>query len=179
MDRAKALLEGGRVQRFHALPHTQPYTVAEHSWSMAMLLLALHPHPVPQRLLWACLTHDVAERWVGDTPAPAKWYVAPDLCHALEKAEHHINTTLGIDWGLNEVDRRWLKALDVAELMVYATDEIHRGNRFMAPTVAKCREVLNEEWVPEQVQKWCSNYTPLRTPDSFDIEHEGADRAGA
>ena len=172
MDRAQALLEGGLTQRLHATPHLQPYTVAEHSWGMAMLLLALHPGPRTQ-LLWACLTHDVAERWTGDVPATAKWHM-PGIGEALDKAERHINEHLQFEHAqqLPAEDHAWLKALDLAELWVYCRRETAMGNRLVEPISAKCYAILGEGWVPAPVARWVAQrYTqPLRTDDTFGLE---------
>ena len=115
VDRAKALMEGGQVERFHCFPHHRPYSVAAHSWNMAALLSALYPG-ASKRLLQAVLFHDVAERWTGDSPYPLKHHLCPPAGKLLEKIEHRIlEEGLGIQMDLSPNERDWLKALDMLE----------------------------------------------------------------
>ena len=173
MDRTQALLEGGLTQRMHATPHLQPYTVAAHSWGMAMLLRGLYPGQPSHNLLWAVLTHDVAERWTGDVPAPCKWDINPTLAADLHTTEQHINCALGISIELTDEEQRWLSALDLAELLCYCRREVAMGNGLVTPIVTKCLTILLQApWVPPQVQEWLVTYgdRPVRTDDSFEME---------
>src|SRR3990167_4251093 len=63
--------QAGRVERLHTVPHHVPHSVASHSWSVAVLILLLHPKP-SVRLLKAALLHDAAEAEIGDLPSPSK-----------------------------------------------------------------------------------------------------------
>ena len=171
MDRTQALLEGGMVERLHCTPHHRPYTVAQHSWGMAMMLLALYPGTPPQGLLLACLTHDIAERWTGDIPATVKWDIAPDLCLPLAKAEHHINKVLNIEYDLPPEQQCWLRALDIAELWHYCLHEQMMGNVLVGVIADRCLQVLKENTVtPPEVLRWATDHStvhPVRTDDTF------------
>lgn len=166
MNRAKALLEGGRTERFHATPHHLPYSVAQHSWGMAALLEAFWPD-APARLLKACLFHDVAERWTGDMPAPGKWWLCPEANAHLKAAEAQITRQLQVDYerGLDGELTNWLKALDLLELLLFCMDELHMGNMNVKQTVRTCREHLLEKWVPQEIQAFVTNLNWERCDD--------------
>jgi len=162
--RAQALREGGHTERLHTVPHHQEASVAKHSWNMATLLLVLHPRHSHQLLL-AVLLHDVAERWIGDTPAPAKYSIHPALAPVLHEAESRVEGVLGITPDLMPEEKLWLKALDMLELVLFAEDELALGNRHMEQTLKNARSVLNGDWVPALVREFARLYTWSRTND--------------
>ena len=165
-DVARALREGGMTQRLHTIPTHRHYDVAQHSWTMAALLFALHPDP-SRELIYSCLFHDVAERWVGDTPAPAKWWIAPDLGTALKKAEEKIGDILGINFALDDRDRAWLRGLDILELYLYCMDEVALGNRHIEECMVVCAKLLHEDRVPAEIKGWLKGKTWGRTTDAL------------
>ena len=169
IDKANALLEGGQTLRLHTLPHLQHYDVAQHSWNMAALLHVLWPD-CRKELLLAILFHDCAERWVGDTPAPAKWWIAPTLGTILAQAEARILTTLGAAFPLNEYETAWLKALDVAELYLFCCSEVAMGNTLVMDCRAVCHNILTEDWVPTPVRGWIEKRPLIRTTDTLGKE---------
>ncbi len=63
--------QAGLVRRYHTWAVTRDQTVAEHSWQVARVLLAIWPD-VPRHLIIHCLTHDLGERAGGDLPYPVK-----------------------------------------------------------------------------------------------------------
>jgi 5'-deoxynucleotidase YfbR-like HD superfamily hydrolase len=96
-------LYAGRVQRCHTIPHHGSYNVAQHSWGVAMLVLAVFPDRA-FRLLPAALAHDVPEAWVGDIPSPTI-------------------RSLGIREALDAVEGRLLQALDLRHHFAHLSDE--------------------------------------------------------
>lgn len=64
-------LRGGGVLRYHAEGELIRQSVAEHSWRAAVICAHLWPN-ASAKLLMAIMHHDVAEIYVGDTPAPVK-----------------------------------------------------------------------------------------------------------
>lgn len=149
----KAILEGGQVQRFHTKRTHRPYTVAEHSWRMAMLLRHLLPG-APPRLIWAVLSHDIAERWVGDVPATVKWY-SPDLKLAMAQVEEHVEKRLGIAYDLPMDEAAWLHAIDLLDLYLFCVEERMLGNSTLEQVERTCATRLTtREWVPEPVRKF-------------------------
>ena len=163
MDSIKALWESGDVERFHTVPHLRPYTVAQHCWRMLMLLYKLHPCPHRQ-LVGAILFHDSAERWTGDIPAPAKWWIVDA---DFDVVEERILTGLGVHFDLEDHDQHWLKALDLLELYLYCLDELSLGNSNLQQVSHVCLRILNELWVPEEIKMWLETKTWQRTDDAF------------
>lgn len=142
--RVRLLREGGHVQRCHNLPHHGEYSVAAHSWHVAILLMVLHPNP-SKELLLAALTHDVAERWTGDVPAPAKW-ASPKLKDHLDALEGGIEIALGIASQLTTEEQRWLKACDLLELELWCMDQIALGNKVALKVQQNITLWYNQNW---------------------------------
>ena len=147
------LREAGNVSRLHTVPLIQKYTVAGHSWGMAMMCLALHPLPRPD-LIKACLLHDVAERLIGDVPAPTKWRFE-QLTKELDKAEQEAMTELGINFNLLPDEEIWLRALDLLDLLLFCVEEERMGNRNATGVKNVCWSKLyrNKE-TPQEVICW-------------------------
>lgn len=122
----KATREGGETQRAHGTFHHTPYSVASHSYGAVSLLLLLHPNPSLD-LVKALQWHDVAERWLGDIPSPAK-RDNPGLREVYESVETEYLNALGFNPKLTREDREWVRALDVLELWLWAREEVSRGN---------------------------------------------------
>jgi 5'-deoxynucleotidase YfbR-like HD superfamily hydrolase len=162
---AQALREGGSTQRLHTVPHHQDASNSRHSWNIAALLYVLWPD-ARRELVHACLFHDVAERWVGDTPAPAKYSLHPPLGRELHVAESKVEHSLGImQEVLTPEEKSWLKGLDVLELVLYCHDEIALGNRHIEVTLNNARRVLDDAWVPEIIRNFAATYSWERTSD--------------
>jgi len=161
MNRILAIREGGAVQRFHASPHLCHYDVAQHSWGMAAMLFVLNPD-ASRELIYACLFHDVAERWVGDMPAPMKWSnkIVQEEMH---RTEERIERQLGINIQLTEIEQKWLKALDLLDLYIFCMHERAMGNTLLNKTEELCLKMLTEEpWIPSAVTEWVQNTLDFR-----------------
>lgn len=128
LDRLIAIRTGGAVERCHGIWHQGSYSVAAHSWGVAMLMLLLWPQDF-RRLAIYCLVHDVPEAWVGDIPAPTKKYL-PEVKRACDDIERQIFDRLDLpnDADLSVLDRAKLRACDHLELYVWATEQINGGN---------------------------------------------------
>ena len=161
-DQAKRLLEGGQTQRLHTVPHVRHYDVAQHSWGMAALLHALHPDP-RKELFLAILFHDIAERWTGDMPAPAKWHNG--LGGVLREMEREIDEALGVRFDLTEEEKVWLKALDFLELYLFVDGEYNMGNKHITRCRKVCKEILAGKDIPDEVVGFMEMYTWGRTSD--------------
>lgn len=121
---------GGKVQRCHGIPHNGSYSVAEHSWGVAMLLWYIFPEHFT-RLVPYALSHDVPEAWVGDVPAPTMRYV-PGLREALSGLEGMLNHRIGLpaENELSGEEHAVLKACDRLELYLWAMEQTLMGNQF-------------------------------------------------
>jgi 5'-deoxynucleotidase YfbR-like HD superfamily hydrolase len=124
MKNFKMLYDAGRIQRYHTSDVT-PQSVAAHSWGVAMIVCRCYPkdRPIPQNLIMAAMTHDMAEAETGDIPAPAKWDY-PQLGKVLDQIEQSFNETHGIDYKLTPQEARILEWADTFELVLWCS--VHR-----------------------------------------------------
>lgn len=121
----------GVVKRWHTEP-IDAQSIAEHSWGVAVILMELAPPEiVTLKLVKAALHHDCAERYTGDLPATVKW-AEPRLKREMDRLESKWETELGISVSLSGVERRWLKAADWLELVLYCDLQVKKGNTFAA-----------------------------------------------
>lgn len=167
---------GGAVERSHTFPHHGSYSVAAHSWGVAMLMRELWPADFP-RLAAACLCHDVAEAWIGDIPAPAKRLV-PGLSEKLTALEASIERDLGLPilCELSPEDARKVKACDCLEFYLWSREQINLGNVRAHEGLREVSAYLEETWVPWEAY---ALYRELETrsicPDIADFGRRIAD----
>ena len=133
VEKIKAAREGADVQRFHTSRTIRTNTVGLHSFNMLSMLRILYPDDPPIELVWAILEHDIPERWIGDTPAPAKWW-------GILNKEAELNTEVMLTeeifgefhgWTKNTELIRWLRGLDILECICEIKDELLMGNDAM------------------------------------------------
>jgi len=139
-ERVLALREGGWVDRMHTVPKLRRYDTAGHQWNVTMLMMQLFPDDVSPALIWVCMTHDVPERWVGDTPYPAKKWLNPDLGEALTDSERKVADMLDINAELSLREGAILRICDMLEFFLWAREEVMMGNNLFA---GKYRESLH------------------------------------
>jgi 5'-deoxynucleotidase YfbR-like HD superfamily hydrolase len=171
----QATREGGAVERFHAMPHTRTYSVASHSYGAVSLLLLLHPAP-SIALVKALQWHDVAERWLGDVPATAKWGNVP-LAEVYDRTEQEHLEALGLAQALTLQERHWLKSLDTLELWLWCREEMClHGNAAVLECLENCEASLdkyrNASVCPDEVwafyRRVGEQVPDRRLPDVFD-----------
>jgi len=146
--RVAATREGGAVRRCHIVPHHGLYNVAQHSYGAVSLLLILHPDP-PLALIKAVQWHDVAERWLGDMPAPAKM-VNAELAAEYELTEARILSRLGLLPNLTAGEKAWLRAVDVLDLWMWSREEERMGNGNVTRMRVACEQILAGLDLPEE-----------------------------
>jgi 5'-deoxynucleotidase YfbR-like HD superfamily hydrolase len=133
----------GGVKRWHIWPVVQQQTVAEHSWNVSRILLAIYPE-CPTALLLEALFHDCGEIATGDPPSTLKQR-HPTLRDVYSKMEYEARLGMVIPWGLpipHQLlpEERWvLKLADLIEMFEYASLERRRGNQFMMDIVTRLR----------------------------------------
>ncbi len=162
-DRVTMLREASNVRRCHTLPHHGEYTVGKHSYDAAMLLMVLHPTASVQ-LLQAVLVHDCGERWTGDTPAPAKWEDG-ELGKRLQQLENRCLSKLGLTIQLTTLERKWLAAVDILELLLWCKDQIALGNVNASVVVGNIASYLDKMDLPYAAREFVKNHQWTRTPD--------------
>lgn len=144
---------GGAVERCHGIPHQGSYSNGAHSWGVAMLMWYLWPEDFP-RLAIYCLTHDVPEAWVGDSPAPVGRYV-PGYKDEVGKLETRINHSLGLpaEHDLDLADYEKLKACDRLEFWMWSKEQLHRGNLYAQEGLTEIERYFDEVPLPERAKE--------------------------
>jgi 5'-deoxynucleotidase YfbR-like HD superfamily hydrolase len=152
----------GHVSRWHTLPFYGSQTVAEHSGQALSLLFMLYPGDPSIELIKALLWHDSAERHVGDMPAPVRRANA-ELAEAYEAAEmqfllrEHPVAHSAIS-NLTSDDLKWLKAIDVLELLLWCGDQKMLGNQHVVFVERRALGYLERPEIPEEVTKFVVEY---------------------
>lgn len=148
----KELLLTGTTKRYHVVPGIEQ-TVAEHSWGVAMIILALHPAP-SCKLVRAALTHDCAEKYTGDLPATAK-VDNRQLKIEMDRVEEHWLRELGVEAQLDEFDAKWLKTADTMELVLFCQHCVKLGNQYAQEIMDRGLQYLNDARpLPTEVKVW-------------------------
>ena len=101
-------IEGGRVKRCHCFPTHSNQTVGLHTFNAVSMLLILCPDPTIN-MIKALQFHDMAERCLGDMPAPAKER-NPDLCSHYEDVERNILKEYGMYPMLDPREYMWVRS---------------------------------------------------------------------
>ena len=136
-------LRGGQLQRFHTWPTIGHETIAEHSFGVAMIVLALTDYRASANLLKAALYHDLAEQETGDIPANAKWD-NPMFSTFLEVMEDSFNIKWKLDITLPPQDQIVLKWADMLQMLLFCKQQRDLGNRNMDTIFERVVEFLNK-----------------------------------
>lgn len=144
----RAIYGGGDVQRFHTMRTVKPNTVGQHSYGVALLCQLLAPN-CSKKLLLAALTHDMAEQWTGDVPAPAK--IAMGISQSLHELEETTLLAIGIDYGcdLNQDERRILKLADTLDGLMFCILEFNLGNASIYTALKNFKDYAKKNLVTE------------------------------
>jgi 5'-deoxynucleotidase YfbR-like HD superfamily hydrolase len=87
-------------------------------------------------LMKAALTHDMAEQFTGDIPAPAKW-ASDELQDALHKLEEKFEIYEEMpSYPITKHEMEVLKAADMLDLVLKCAEEMMMGNDTVKPMVA-------------------------------------------
>lgn len=121
------LRRGSQVRRYHTWPVLRHQTVGEHSHRLALIVMEVYP-ACSKELLMAVALHDLSEAISGDMPSTFKWRF-PEVGKALNESTTKLETDLGLRVPLSEAEAKILKWCDLAELLVFAIDEVWMGNR--------------------------------------------------
>lgn len=122
--------EGGEVRRFHTFPLIGVNNVAEHSFGVAWVCVALAggPERCSKNLLLAALSHDLAEHRIGDVRADAKRRSAT-LKNELDRLEEEELENHGMIFELGAEESVMLKMADNLDGLMFVVKEISMGNR--------------------------------------------------
>ena len=135
-------MRGGAVKRFHTVPTIGEETVGEHSFGVAMMVMAITEGKVSVELLKAALFHDIAEQVTGDSPFTSK-RAFPLLKSAIEAAEEVWEKDNGFHVELNKRDKDLLKTADMMQLLWRCKLQRDLGNKNMDRVFANGVNFLN------------------------------------
>lgn len=131
----------GYVTRYHTWPRIRDQTVAEHTWNLLRIILAVHPHASPELLRWT-MFHDVGERVTGDVPFPVK-RENPEVKAAFDKMEHEALLQM-TPWGVlagikvTHEEMTLFKLGEFIEMMEWGLDEMALGNASARIVYERC-----------------------------------------
>lgn len=164
-QRVLAAREAGNVRRCHVVPYHGDYTVGKHSYDALSLLLILNPEP-SFNLVKAVLWHDGGERWVGDMPAPAKWYDR-ELGKAYERAEERASKLWQLHVSLTPDEDSWLRAVDRIELWLWCIEQQQLGNNHIHLFIEHLERWFNEneDQMPKACVEFVKNFEWERLPE--------------
>ena len=137
----------GQVTRYHTWPRLREQSVAEHSWQVQRILLAIWPE-APLHMLVHALVHDIGEVATGDLPFPTKMK-NPGLKKIMDDAEHSAHLSMCLRWGLPpprfllpDGEGAIFKLADYIEMWEWALDEIAFGNSLAVPVRERCYQQM-------------------------------------
>lgn len=123
----------GEVERYHTWPTIRRQSVAEHTWQVMRVWLALFG-PAPQGVWEYVHWHDAGELVTGDSPFPSKSQLTEGTRNELRASEILATKNMGGSWGeVDEEDRTRAKICDLLEMYEFAIHEMTMGNRFAEP----------------------------------------------
>lgn len=167
MQRILAMREASRVERAHTIVHHGTYSNGQHSFDMLTLALELRPE-TSANMMRAIIYHDLGERWVGDMPHPAKGE-SPEHAAKGQELEEVIASRLGWQFKLTTAEKRWIRALDRLEFLLWADDQVNLGNRHLEAVLERAHQWFehNRGETPERILDFLKTYRWQRTPDVF------------
>lgn len=139
----------GRVLRYHTWPHIKEQSVAEHSWQLLRILLAIWPE-APQHVLSYIVRHDCGELTTGDAPYPVKAN-NPILGKEMNRVERD-GLMLQIEAGflrlgpdVDEQEKWAVKLAEFIEMWEWGAEELLMGNQFARLVSQRCRKVAEDK----------------------------------
>lgn len=173
VQEALAFREAGHTQRCHTMQYIGTYNVAMHCYNALSLLFVLYPGEPSPNLVKALLWHDAPERWTGDVPTTAKRAYLP-LNKALHELEEMILTKLGITeifTRLNEIEIKWLHAIDLLELFMWTKEQEELGNKSLKTMNQQIMKIFQErkDNIPAEVQQFLDKFTWSRTKECHEL----------
>lgn len=165
--------EAGAVKRWHIVPHHGQDTVGHHTYNAVSLLLCLNPD-ASRALIVYMLEHDVAERWTGDIPASAK-----GMFHKIGRGVMLAEEELAAEMDLMNPDRltkeerRWARAIDALEAVLWCHEQLAMGNRNVEQVLESLVVWFDEETCPAPILDFLKDYEWKRYPDYIWKGHYG------
>lgn len=147
VDKLLASTKAGNVQRWHTLKTLQSQNVGHHTYGVWHMVYTITMGKASPNLLAHAMFHDVAEAETGDIPHPIKKRF-PDEYYKVEGA---VLDELGMLDHLPPLEPDELNNLKVADLLemgMFASAELHLGNRGGAEIMVNVLRALNGMEMP-------------------------------
>lgn len=146
IDKLHVYRKGLKVERMHTVQHIMPYNNGFHSCNAALVaheLCLLNGLNSASTILYMLL-HDVAEGYVGDSPANVKRDY-PDIKRALDMAEYEWEQKHIPDMpDLHSLEKKIAKIADLSELGMYCIEELWLGNKNVTEILVRVVEYLHD-----------------------------------
>ena len=153
--------DAGSISRFHTYGQKN-YNVAQHTYNMMQLLIAIYPDPIiPDRLVKGIMSHDGPEMITGDIPSPAK-AMSVLIAKGVESVELTVMERLytkNANPRLAVSEEVWLRGLDIVEIYLWLLEEVARGDRSnkIRVAVAAIRRCAMDRELPEALNEFFLN----------------------
>lgn len=142
--------------------------MAEHSWNVQRILIAIFPI-APRHMLLHAMVHDIGEVATGDLPFPVK-LKNPDLKKTMDSAERDAHLRMCIPWGipapilLTDQEKLIFKCADYIEMWEWALDELGFGNTLAKPVLHRCMDAVQQliDKLPHDVRSNVKSYMQRR-----------------
>lgn len=125
----------GLVKRYHAQPHLNSQTVAEHTWQLLRIMTTIWPD-IPRNVLMYAIYHDIAEGCTGDLPYTTK-LSSPEIKNHMDALEEEATKNMRRLWGTpvvplpTEEEKKFIKACELVEFAEYSWNELRMGNVYI------------------------------------------------
>lgn len=124
----------GQVRRYHTWPTLTEQTVADHSYHVLRIYIAIFGPPTSEVTV-AIINHDAPELVTGDPPFPIKAQ-NPTLKSEFDKLEDEALVGLGMENPeIGPLARARIKICDLLEMHEFGQMELTMGNRFAIPVI--------------------------------------------
>lgn len=150
----KRMRQAGRVLRYHTHPLIVRENVAEHTFNVMNLLLALGAGGNANLMLYALL-HDQGEWKTGDVPSTVKRSV-PGIKEAVDSIEKSALPRPLPE--LSAEEYRLFKTADNLDGLIKVLEELRLGNDVMIEVGKEYRKYLRELWPDEDIPQLVLDY---------------------
>ena len=151
---------GMNVRRYHQQPTLEVDTVGKHSCGVALLAQMIHPM-CSKNVLLVALSHDLGESVLGDIPSPAKKLLSKDARDQLDEIELSALRSNDFDFPLYDEDVVLLKICDMLDGLAFCCEELHRGNRSIAPIAENYMNYLGDYINSNRDRAWINRADSL------------------
>jgi 5'-deoxynucleotidase YfbR-like HD superfamily hydrolase len=139
----------GQILRYHTWPILGQQTIAEHSWHLMRIYLAVATEIDPSMVRHITF-HDIGETEVGDAPFPVK-HDNPQLKEQMDTIELKSQLRQLYFWDsfkqvlLNDQDKILFKQIELVEMAEFGLDQVCLGNSHGLIVANRCLRAVYEQ----------------------------------